>query len=153
MRPAMTAPTAPIHPPLWRHSLPAFLLAAAVGLLVWAPRLLGLSDHLTALEKLAFDLFHLGRHPPPASRVRLIEMDQRSFEALGQDTAGQWDCGLHAQLVRKLTRDGARVIVFDVLFDQPGSPEADRDASSTARKAAVHAPVRCGRLCGQPEQT
>jgi CHASE2 domain-containing sensor protein len=40
---------------------------------------------------------------------------------------------LHARLVRKLTKDGARLVVFDVLFDKATDPKADDDFADAIR--------------------
>jgi len=116
-----------------RRATKGLALALAAGLVAWLPRLLAPADGLAALEKLGFELAQFLAPERRASEVAVIEMDQVSFRARGQDTAPLWDRSLHAQLVRNLKRDGARVIVFDVVFDKPTSPEADRELADAIR--------------------
>ncbi len=57
------------------------------------------------------------RRPPP--EVMIVTMDRESIEALDVSRKVQkWPRALHAQLVQTLTRQGARLIVFDILFDE-----------------------------------
>ena len=109
------------------------LIVLAAGLLFWAPRLLGPVDYLTALEKFGFDLVQRFAASHPAGELQIIEMDQQSFRRLEQDTAGLWNRSLHAQLLLKLTKDGARVVVFDILFDKANLPESDRQLAEAMR--------------------
>ncbi len=101
------------------------LIVLAAGLLFWAPRLLGPVDHLTALDKFGFDLIQWLATPRQSGEVQIVEMDQQSFRQLEQDTDRLWDRELHAKLLRKMAKDGARVVVFDILFDKASSPESD----------------------------
>src|SRR5262249_43856172 len=107
----------------WRGAMLGAAAAGAAGLLVWAPRFVGLPDQLTGLEKFGFDVGQVLQAKRPATEVQIIEMDQRSFR--NQDTAALWDRTNHVGLLQKLTKDGARVVVFDVLFDKVTRPEAE----------------------------
>src|SRR5256885_16929413 len=100
-------------------------ISAGVGLAAWSPRLFGPVGELTFLEKVGYDFVHWRQSRTQMSQVQIIEMDQRSFRSRGQETASLWDRGLHADLLQKLSRDGARVVVFDVLFDKAAQPEVD----------------------------
>jgi len=58
--------------------------------------------------------------------VMLIYLDEQSYRLLRQPLDKPWDRALHAQLLDRLTQDGAKVVVFDVVFSDPGpSPAAD----------------------------
>ena len=125
-----------------RGALLGSALAGSVGLLAWLPRFFAPPDQLTALEKFGYDLVHVLQTDHPTPEVQIIEMDQRSFRALNQDTAALWDRTNHAALLQKLTRDSARVVVFDVLFDKATRPEADAEFAAAMRahgKVAVAA--------------
>lgn len=57
----------------------------------------------------------------------IVSMDDRSFLELHQNPTQYWDRSLHAKLVRRLTEEGASVIVFDILFNAPeGSSDGDK---------------------------
>jgi CHASE2 domain-containing sensor protein len=47
-------------------------------------------------------------------------MDDQSFHELKQDVSIGWDRNLHAELLDRLTRDGVKAVVFDVVFDLAG---------------------------------
>ena len=73
----------------------------------------------------------------------IVYIDDRSFteqRVRNQPQAGvkEWDLGLHAELVDRLTRDGARVVVFDIVFDLPTPPASlDRLAAAIRRNGKV----------------
>jgi adenylate cyclase len=54
-------------------------------------------------------------------------MDDDSHRELNQPYNGPWDRGVHAQLVERLTADGAKAILFDIIFSGPNDahPEGD----------------------------
>ncbi|HEY2952938.1 MAG TPA: serine/threonine-protein kinase [Verrucomicrobiae bacterium] len=117
----------------WREAVLGAAVAGAAGLLAWLPRFFAAPDQLTGLEKFGYDLGHVLQAERPATEVQIIEMDQRSFRERGQDTAALWDRTKHAGLLQKLTKDGARVVVFDVLFDIATRPEADEQFAASMR--------------------
>jgi CHASE2 domain-containing sensor protein len=57
------------------------------------------------------------------NKVAVVLMDNAACYNLGQ-TRSNWNRALHAELLRKLTRDHCPVVVFDVLF------RAERDAAT-----------------------
>ncbi len=79
-------------------------------------------------------LFHLrGVRLPPAN-VIIIAMDRRSIDALNLPKKTQeWPRTLHAQLVRLLAQRGAKVIVFDVLFDDVHNLVTDNAFAAAVR--------------------
>ena len=115
------------------HRRRGLFIVLAAGLLFWLPRFFGPVDHLTTLEKFGFDLVQFIQPSRHVSEVQIIEMDQQSFRQLEQDTSGLWNRELHAQLLRKLTRDGARVVVLDILFDKANLPDSDRQMAEAMR--------------------
>lgn len=52
----------------------------------------------------------------PPKDVVVVLMDEQSHANLGQPLSAPWDRRLHAQLIRRLTKSGAKAIVFDVVF-------------------------------------
>ena len=73
-----------------------------------------------------------------ARRVALVEIDDRAVAEL-QGPYGRvfsWPRSLHAQVLRNLAAAGARVVVFDLVFDALGCPAAGGQARPAARPAA-----------------
>ena len=116
-----------------RRQVQGLVLAISAGLAAWMPRLLGPPDGLTTLEKTGFDLVQFLGPERNVTEVEVVEMDQASFRALEQDTASLWDRTWHARLVRKLTRDGAKVVVFDILFDKTTPAGSDQQLVEAIR--------------------
>lgn len=73
---------------------------------------------------------------PATEGIVLIYMDEESMQRLGQTPGGSWDRALHARLVERLTRDGARAVFFDVVFDTP-TKEDDAFAAAMAAHGGV----------------
>jgi len=76
----------------------------------------------SGLERVSYDYFLRirGRQIPHADVV-IVSMDESSQKELG---LLPWDRRVHAELLKKLKEGGARMAVFDVLFDSE-KPEAD----------------------------
>src|ERR1043165_3822450 len=64
------------------------------------------------------------RQPPP--EVVVVSIDRESAEQLKvSGNPSRWPRSLHADLVKKLTHAGARLILFDLYFFEPRSPAED----------------------------
>ena len=50
--------------------------------------------------------------------------DDDSAKKLGQPMGGAWDRSLHAQFVDRLTREGARMLFYDIVFDTASADPA-----------------------------
>src|ERR1035441_9721893 len=56
-----------------------------------------------------------------------LYMDEASHADLNQPFGAPWDRALHAKLIEHLTAQGAKAIVFDILFTEPSTdPSADQ---------------------------
>jgi len=119
----------------WRDKLNASQRSAAYG------GALGLALGLIAfalsheLVYLGYDLLFLRGFSPrqvPGELV-IVHLDDHSFKTLGQTSVPNWDRKLHAQLVDRLTADQARVVVFDIVFLEPGTPAANADFARAIR--------------------
>src|SRR5688572_28989027 len=94
----------------WRDAALITALAALVGMgLLATPA----GDRFT---RLSYDLLFALRPDVPVDGVVIVAMDEESHRVLGQPGASPWDRALHARLIERLTKVGAKVIVFDVLF-------------------------------------
>lgn len=115
------------------------LRAAALGIMVG---LAGASVLVTPLGRWAEEngglswLFKL-RGPRPAHEdVVVVSIDRESSERLGlTNVPRKWPRALHAELVRILAQQGAAVVTFDVIFQEPRDPEDDREFGKAIREA------------------
>src|SRR5688572_21741273 len=103
----------------WRQAL-----TLAIGAVVLAS-LLGFTPQWRQLEWRSFDLtstIWTKRPPDPGSII--VAIDEASFKAFGQ---WPWPRDLHARLIEQLRAGGAKLIILDLVFAEPGaSPEADK---------------------------
>ncbi|PYQ15079.1 MAG: hypothetical protein DMH00_00090 [Acidobacteria bacterium] len=115
-----------------RASLILALVPGLAGILFahWPPT--------ESLESGGLDLLFLLRGPRPApARVCVVALDDDSYEELGVDPTGAWPRGLHAQLIRTLSREGAKAVAFDVLFLKAGDPAEDRAFRSALAESRI----------------
>src|ERR1035437_9923411 len=66
----------------------------------------------------SYDLPSSFHTPRPPSDIVIVDMDEASRRKLDQSWFRPWDRRLHAELLAHLKADGARAVVFDVLFSQ-----------------------------------
>lgn len=82
------------------------------------------------LARLSYDLpfiVRARRAPGELPPACIIYLDEGSAAKLAQ-RGGVWDRQLHADLVRRLKREGARAIFFDIVFSDPWpDPAVDAD--------------------------
>lgn len=99
----------------WRLACQAAVASAGLGLLLW---LLGGGEG-GFLGRWSYDLLTVSQPQRHAHDAVIIYMDERSLRDLGQRPE-DWDRALHAQLLEHLTREQARLVVFDLWFGSPG---------------------------------
>jgi two-component system, cell cycle sensor histidine kinase and response regulator CckA len=64
----------------------------------------------------------------------IVYLDLDSYLREKQNPAEPWSRALHARLLRRLTAAGAKAVVFDIIFDEPGADEAaDREFTEALR--------------------
>lgn len=101
-------------------------LAAVVGVLLTAG--LGWFCHSfppgATLRHKSYDLLHIWRGDVAVDEAVVVYLDDESYRELEQPYNAPWDRRLHAKLVDRLTRGGAKAIAFDVIFSDP-VPAAD----------------------------
>ena len=108
---------------IWRGVLMGALLATASGLV-----LLKSDFQVSAkLTHLSYNLPFLHRPVIQPDEVVMVYMNDESHRELQQPYDGPWDRGVHARLLERLTAEGAKAVVFDVIFSGPNSdyPEGD----------------------------
>ncbi len=100
------------------------------------------------LQRLSFDLPFLVRHSLPGwmkpiagplrstGGVVILYIDDESATRLGQPLGQAWSRAVYARLLDKLAQDGARAVMFDLVFDNP-TPEDDVFAKALSRHGNV----------------
>ncbi len=76
-----------------------------------------------ALARLSYDLLFVLRGAGEEPGARIVFLDESAGTELGQ-TDEVWDRSVHTKLVRRLTREGARAVVFDIVFRGPSKDPA-----------------------------
>ncbi|MGV8712887.1 MAG: CHASE2 domain-containing protein [Nitrosomonas sp.] len=101
--------------------------------------LFGILAHLMPLEERfgLFWLFHLRGPATAPDNVVGVAIDQTSAMQMGLSIMPRlWPRDIHAQLIDKLVHDGARAIVFDLVFDMPSVlAETDERLAQAIRAA------------------
>jgi len=88
-----------------------------------------------ALARLSYDLPFAVRSNLSGGEVCLVTIDEKAARALQQPIDAPWDRRLQARLVRTLAKEGARAVLFDVVFDQPAAdPAVDEEFAAALRE-------------------
>lgn len=72
----------------------------------------------------SYDLPFVFRPTEPPAEVAMVYLNDEAHQALGQPFTAAWDRDIHARLVERLTADGARAVVFDVVFSDAATNDA-----------------------------
>ncbi len=104
------------------------LAAAAAGLAAHAGGVLGWLERATVDARFSLR----GSEGPPAGVV-VVGLDNDSLGVLPRFPFSR---KLHARVIDNLRRAGARLIVYDIAFDRPTTPNADLALFEAARRAA-----------------
>jgi adenylate cyclase len=112
-----------------------FLIYFSVGLIA---ALAAVWPGMAALEE-AYGLHLLfalrGARPSPPS-VAVVALDRQSSRKLDLPMEPRrWPRSVHARLVERLTAAGAALIVFDLIFNEPQTPEEDQALAAAIRAA------------------
>jgi CHASE2 domain-containing sensor protein len=115
----------------WFKPVVAVAIAIGITLAAWA----GLSANVFFATQLRLsDALFPGAEADP--RIVVVEIDDRSIARVGQ---WPWDRDVHAELVDRLSADGARLIGYDVTFGSTssgsGSPAEDEAFANAIREA------------------
>jgi adenylate cyclase len=112
--------------------LGAFVVITAGTIALYAVGALGRTENSTINQRFAIR----GTQPAP-SDVVLVAIDDKSFDELKV----QWPFPrtLHANVIRNLTKAGAKVIAYDVQFTEPSTSLPTKKANQAADEALVQA--------------
>jgi adenylate cyclase len=81
-------------------------------------------------------LFKLRGARQPPSEVVIVSIDKESSDQLKvSGNPSRWPRSLHAELVKKITQAGARLIFFDLYFIEPRSPAEDDAFAAVLRQS------------------
>ncbi len=130
----------------WISRILCGITAAALG---WFLLTRTAGDGLT---RFSFDYPQLMRDAPPPDEAVMVKLDDVSHQVLNQPHDAPWPREIHAELIRTLTDAGAKLIVFDIVFETPGAypGEPDEEAKIAADNALASAIRDCNNvvLCG-----
>ncbi|HUR46316.1 MAG TPA: serine/threonine-protein kinase [Candidatus Saccharimonadales bacterium] len=77
------------------------------------------------LERSSYDYLLRFGYPPVTNKVVLIQMDNASYEHLGQVRGTNWSRMLHVRLLEKLAAEGCPLVVMDTHFRDLLEPQSD----------------------------
>jgi len=108
------------------------LLTSLLGLLVSLTPFGALLEENLGLDRL-FTLRGAQTAPPD---VVLVTLDKESSDVFGlPNQPAKWPRSYHARLIDNLTQQGARVIAFDLLFEEPRNAADDQRLAQAMRNA------------------
>ena len=113
---------------------------SAVLVMLFGLALLNLNSRLSlslrfASYDWAHDLSFVKLHPPADAGITIIYLDEASYIDFHQPFNQPWDRAIHARLLDRLAADGAKVVVFDIVFSDPGlNPDADQVFAEAIRR-------------------
>jgi adenylate cyclase len=81
-----------------------------------------------ALTRSSYDLPFFWRTNLDTHEIVLVYLDEESAKQLNQPLDDVWNRTVHVALLERLTKDGARLVVYDIIFDGP-SPDPAKDAA------------------------
>ena len=127
----MSPPRAASRRRAWSRPVAIGAVTVAAGLVFMALPLGAVFEEWAGLD-LLFTL-RGPRTPPP--EVLVVAIDRSAADALGlPSNPNRWPRTQHAALVDALHRGGAATIVFDVVFEEPGTPADDRALAESMRR-------------------
>jgi len=80
------------------------------------------------LTRTSYDLPFVWRATLDTHEIVLVYLDEESAKQLHQPIDDIWNRTLHVPLLERLTKEGARLAVYDIIFDT-ASPDPARDAA------------------------
>ena len=91
------------------------VVTIASGLLVWDFEF----SFSKSLKHLSFDQPFLLRPQTIPEDVVVVYLDDSSHSNLDQPYNAPWDRRWHIELINRLTREGAKAVIFDIIFSDP----------------------------------
>jgi len=118
--------------PLFRKLIIASLLIGVLGI---TGSLIPFGVNLE--ENIGLDLlFKLRGLKTPPTKVIIVSLDRATMDILKlPEDPEKWPRSLYASLTENLVQKGASVVVFDMMFNEPGSLEQDNLFAKAIHKA------------------
>lgn len=88
------------------------------------------------LTRTSFDLPIVWRATLDTHEIVLVYLDEESAKQLNQPLDDVWNRSLHVPLLERLTKEGARLIVYDIIFDTPSVDPAKDEAFANALQSS-----------------
>jgi adenylate cyclase len=89
-----------------------------------------------ALTRTSYDLPFVWRANLDTHEIVLVYLDEESAKQLNQPIDDVWNRTLHVPLLERLTKDGARLVVYDIIFDAPSLDPAKDAAFASALQSS-----------------
>jgi adenylate cyclase len=87
------------------------------------------------LARLSYNLPFILRSNLETDKVILVYLDEESAKQLHQPIDDVWNRALHVSLLDRLTQENARLVFYDIVFDQPArDPAADVAFADSIRR-------------------
>ena len=87
------------------------------------------------LARLSYNLPFLLRSNLDTDKIILVYLDEESAKQLRQPIDDVWNRALHSPLLDRLTQENARLVFYDIVFDQPAAdPAADVAFADSIRR-------------------
>lgn len=113
------------------------LTSAALIVFAWVLFLgLGFTKIWGELENKEFDYLTVFTSPGKSVLpITIVGIDEASFATMG--IQWPWPRSLHARLIERLSKGGAAVIAFDLLFSEKSKPEEDQKFAQAIKNAGA----------------
>src|SRR3954467_8797350 len=116
--------------PLPKRKRFARLLAIIAGCVVTISAGLACLNYSFAepLTRTSYDLPFVWRTTLDTHEIVLVYLDEEPAKQLHQPLDDIWNRTLHVPFLERLTKDGARLVLYDIIFDTPSPDPAKDDA-------------------------
>jgi len=88
-----------------------------------------------SITRASYDLPFVWRAPLDTHEIVLVYLDEESAKQLGQPLDDVWNRKLHVPLLERLTKDGAKLVMYDIVFDSASAEPARDEAFAAALQA------------------
>ena len=119
---------------------------SVLGLVIALCVLLSLSGALSFINRYIYDSLLHTLPDKPSSDIVIVGIDEYSLREIGR---WPWDRSVHAELINKLTKMGARAVLMDLILSEPdrANPDSDRKlVKAIANNGHVYLPVHVEQL-------
>ena len=81
----------------------------------------------------SFDLLSVLTSSTVSNNIVILRLDEPSYAAHQQIYLKPWKRTIHADLLRRLKKDGSDTVIFDTFFADPSTPEDDAEFASAIK--------------------